>query len=400
MYGNLTNSIVDIFIEELRSFWSTHPRYKDLVDNIQGKFVYKSRPQRGIVVKTSGGSNIRLQADNFQCTVCSYVTLAKTDRHPGVSLEWAREDSSAIGRNGGSLPTKPGVYYITITRSKLDSNGSPIGSHEFVVTPNYEINNEAINMVDETHGFVGRPYIGGSLRINEVPSGYLMEPGRDYNEDAETGEIILAEPLPRNSYLLSSYYYLGDDIGPFSIKQDTANYSALPGIVLAFGRRITPNDRMAVVVTGRREPSALEYGGRWELSVEIEMWARDVDDQREMTDMMMVWIPSVLRARLCKYGIEIKDTSFGGESEEPYDNTADDYFYGSSMSMSIETDWSIHVPILSRIWKIENFSDSVIEINNLLFYADRRMREIRNLGLRSFEDPYFIGIDRKFESVT
>lgn len=399
MYGNLTSALIDRFIEEIRGLWSEHPKYPDLSENIQGKFSFKSRPQRGMVIKTTGGSNVRLSPDNFQGTVMSYVSMAAVPNKPSLSLEWVKEDSIAISKNNNVMPTPPGVYYITITKSNINQIGATYGMHEYVITPNYEIIDEAVIMEDNLRGFVERPFIEGSIKLVEMPSNYTMVYGVDYTADPETGEIVLTEPLESRMYLSADYYYLGENLGPYKIYPDMACYTALPGIVLAFGRRISQDDMVSVLVSRIREPASLEYGGKWEISIDIEMWARDVDDQREITDAMMIWVPSILRGRLAKYGIDIKDTSFGGESEEPYDNTADDYFYGSSISLTLETDWALHVPISSRIWRLIGVSSILTEVNDISFYSDVKLRLMQDLGLVSFEDPFFVNLGKKIESI-
>ena len=102
MYYVLSHALTRRFIEELRGFWSYHPRYRDdLVNNIQGKYAFDERPQHGIIVKNSGGSLVKMAADNFIGTVHSHAYLTKVDGFNGTFIEWVREDAVAIQRNGG-----------------------------------------------------------------------------------------------------------------------------------------------------------------------------------------------------------------------------------------------------------------------------------------------------------
>jgi hypothetical protein len=405
MHFRLTGALNDLFIEELRRFWGYHPKYADLVDNIQGKYSFDQRPQRGIVVKISGGSNVRLQADNFQTTKVSYVFRAKIENHPGVSIEWVREDHRAIQENGGTFPSLPGAYHIDIVESDLDEDKIPTGRHKFTVTPLLENLDEAITLdVGRSTGFVQRPFIEGTLRLIELPSNFPLQEGTHYTADSETGEINLTNPLPTGLYLSADYRYDGVVTGPFDIQPDRAHYTAIPGAILAFGRRITPADRVAIMVTEIREAVALEYGGRWDLSVDIEYWARDIDDQREMSDLMMTWIPSILRDRIASHGVEIGNTSFGGETEEPYDDNAEDFFYGGSLSLEVQTDWALHVPLSARIRQIlpmspEELAEVALLSTEELAQIKNNLRLVRSFGLRSFEDPFFTNLFRKFEVV-
>ena len=51
---------------------------------------------------------------------------------------------------------------------------------------------------------------------------------------------------------------------------------------------------------------------------------------------MFLW--ATLRPSLIDEGIDLMEISMGGESEEVYDENADDYFYNSSISMTVQTE--------------------------------------------------------------
>lgn len=401
MYTFLTNPLTDLFIDELRKFWQYHPKYPDLVNNIQGKYSFDERPQKGIVVKPSGGSNVRLTWDNFQGTKVSYVGQARVPGFPGVSLEWVRENSNAIKANGGVFPSLPGFYYITITSSDLDARGVPTGTHEFVVNPRIRVLDEGVEMVNTTTGFLDNLYLEDSLRVFEMPSNRELVEGVDFIANSETGEITLTEELPSGLYLSADYTYLESERGPFSIQEDRAHYEAIPGVVLGFGRRITPGDQLAVQVCERREPVAEEFGGRWDISLDIEMWARDVDTQREIHDLTATFVAVSLRSHLSSRGVEIKDVSLGGEIEEQYDENGDDYFYGANISLSLQTDWQIYVPIVARIKDVQPLPLSQIaELASLsdedVVAVESNLKSITDLQSTSFRDPFFSNLRQRF----
>lgn len=404
MYFFLTNALNDLFIERVREFWSHHPRYQDLVDNIQGKYVFAQRPQRGMVIKITGGSNVRLTWDNFQGTVVSYCYKTRVGDYPGVSLEWVREDTRAIQDNGGVFPTPPGIYLIRIVNSTLDRDGVPTGQHQFDVVSLLDVRDEAVSMADPSTGLLQHPFEPGTLRIFELPSNFELIEGVNYTADTETGQINLTDPLPSGLYLSADYRYSGGTSERYAIESDRAHYQALPGVILAFGRRITPGDRIAIVVVPIREDVAREYGGRWDLSVEIELWARDVDDQREMTDLMLAWLSTVLRDQLVQQGIEISSVDFGGETEEPYDDNADDYFYGATISLQTQTDWQMHSPLPIRIKRAFPLrADQVQEMAGLTDVEVAQMGNnltlTQSLHLRSFEDPFFVNLAKRYATL-
>ena len=82
-------------------------------------------------------------------------------------------------------------------------------------------------------------------------------------------------------------------------------------MVLAFGRRAYDGDIMAVVVTERREDVAKEFGGRWEMSMDMDIMARDVYAQGEITDRTLMYLYTEARERLSTEGIEITSVSMG-----------------------------------------------------------------------------------------
>lgn len=84
MFYFLTTAVARRFVMELRTYWATHPKYQDLVNNIQGKYSFEQRPQYGIVVKTGAANQVQLSPDNFMGTVQSYVALAKIPGYGSV----------------------------------------------------------------------------------------------------------------------------------------------------------------------------------------------------------------------------------------------------------------------------------------------------------------------------
>ena len=161
LYFQLTEALKRRFILEMRRFWATHPKYRDIVDHIQGKYSFRERPSYGIVVKTSGGNRVDLSADNYLGVINAYPYLAKYGDSPGISVEWVREDAIAIQNNGGTFPSLPGVYFIEIT-----------GENEFYVDPLLDIYNEPVMMTDSSTGQLQHPPVTGTLRLFEMPAAY------------------------------------------------------------------------------------------------------------------------------------------------------------------------------------------------------------------------------------
>jgi hypothetical protein len=388
------------FIAELRKYWAYHPRYQDLVDNIQGKFSFKGdRPQRSIVVKAGSASQEILSADNYIGTVNSYVFLCKYRSAPGLSIEWVRENASAIQQNGGVFPSPAGIYYVQVLTDPEDPDG-----FVFFVDSLIEARAEAVPMTSETTAQLAHVPYAGSLRLFEQPSQYLLTDPATYTFDAVTGRITLQEPLLEGHYLVADYRYKGRSSGPHKIWPNHANHTAIPGVVLAFGTRLSDKDAQAVVVQPVRSMAALEYGGRWDVSLDFEVQARDVEDQEAIADQSVIYIYGILRSYLPAEGMEITEVSLGGEGEETYDDNADDYFYTSSFSVTVQTDWFVWVPIqgyirdvvpltLEQSRAIEGLSPEELE------GMTGNLKMLASIGLEALTDPFFKNKTSTFETI-
>lgn len=324
MFYYLTEAVTRRLILELRSYWSTHPKYPNLPSNIQGKFSFDEVAQEAIVVRVGSASGNPFSSDNYQGMVYSYVMKSRLPNKPGHSIEWIREDSVAIQNNGGRFPSPPGIYYLDIK------------GEQFYVDILHDVAETLDDSLSLSHGPVK-----GTLRLVEMPSQYLMVEGQDYTLDGLT--VVLESSLKRGYSLQAFYRHPAETRGPFPIGVQKANNNAIPGVVLAFGRKVEEDDQLSITVTDSRVPTALEYGGKWELSVEIEILARDVHRQREIADQTAMYLLGVLRSRLGAEGLELEQISIGGDGEDQYDQN--DMIYTSNLSLTAATDWSIHVPI-------------------------------------------------------
>lgn len=395
MYYFLTEAVKRRMIIELRRYWQYHPKYRDIVDHIQGKYSFKERPHYGIVLKSSSANHVQLSADNFQGTVESYIHLAKVENYPGLSVEWVREDSRAIQNNGGVFPSSPGIYYIDM-----------VAADEFFVDPLLEVVDESVSKVSDTEWQLLNPYLEGTLRLYEMPSSIPLMEGTNYTADATTGEITMVTGMTGDRYLSADYRYPGTSTGPWAVLENHAEHNAVPGVVLAFGRRMEAGDRLAVVIYDRRQPSALEYGGRWEISIDFDIITRDPYAQMEIADQTVQYLFGVARNRLSTEGIEITTVNMGGESEEIYDENSDDYFYNANISVTVQTDWAIHVPLDATIRRVSpqtgtqaavvaGQTDDELAEND----AQTNIHLMESLGLQSLQDPFFAGRTSTYEII-
>lgn len=400
----MTERIQRLFIGELRKFWQYHPEYSEIVEHIQGKYSFRERPQFGLIIKNSSGNHVSLASDNYQGIVQSYVSLAHVEGYPGLSVEWIRENALAIQANNGLFPLNPGIYFLDF----CTADGVPT-DQEFYIDPILDVAAETLLKVNDTqYQLLQGKYLQGSLRLFRMPGNIPLIEGTDFTGDPDTGSIILQEELPYpEDFLSADYRYPGETTGPWLVEKDRALVDPLPGVVLSFGRRVSKGDRLAVIVTRNRQLAALEYGGRWEFTMDIDVIARDVHAQREILDLSMMYLWAIARPRLSSMGIEIATISTGGESEEPYDDNGDDYFYTGSVSIQIQTDWSTHIPlgiILRRVDPVQTYhtgnSTAVFNTPEYKSYSglsDEQLNQtnlqfqlLSNMNLAPY-DPFYTG---------
>lgn len=408
MFANLTESIKRRFILELREYWSTEPQYKDsLVPNIQGRYSFEERPQQAIIMKGASASPNSFSADHYIGTVVSYCHLAKVYGKNGTSIEWVKEDSVAIQNNGGNFPSLPGIYYIEVLEEEVVWRGETRNKLVFYVDPLLDSIDERPIQLTPTEYEVGAgSFHKGSLRVFEMPGNIPLYEDVNYVSDPTTGRIELFATLPRNTYLSIDYRYAAESSGPYPLEENGANNKAIPGVVLAFGRRAYAGDIMAVVVSSKREDAAREYGGKWEMSLDFDIMARDVYASAEISDRTTMFLYTVLRDRLGGEGVVITNVSHGGEAEETYDENGDDYFYTASISVDVMTDWFMQLPLpryLSRVLpntvsSDKNFAaldnDQIAETG-----SPTTLTLVQSLNLLEVQDPWFRNRTKDFELV-
>lgn len=609
MYYVLSGALRRKIISELKMCFSQYfPAHKDVVENINSRFAFKSRPQKGIIVSISSSSGMKLSSDHMLGTVYSHVMLAKVEDKPGNSIEWIREDAIQVQKNHNRMLTPPGIYYIeiyskedlgkiltpqelnqviqeegdcpfyfyvdplySVKREPLTFKGTEVTSRvqnypvtkdsiriymdrqqllsgyalkitspqtfeiktphkdsridlglrsgtylpkvksvegPFLIPPQglleMEINGTFVSVnvnpnpvikegqVDPVSTEQVAAYIRNALygtipltdyqvwtedncviisateslvmeenqilgfRQGTVPAiaqGYVMHPyamregtlyieiggqgfnvpiyqghnephklaehiqrqinmqgfeveaveAGDFSFDPETGEVTLYRPIEQDTKITASYNYPSSSTGPFGIQYNTSNNKAIPGVVLAFGRRLSSGDKMAVVVHDSRIGVADEYGGKWNMNVDLSLITRDPMTREEISDLIMMYFWVLRKEPLTDEGIEILDISMGGEDEEIYDSTGEDYYFNTSISMTMQTDWSVHVPkplTLENVSQVSYYNeashagtDEFPENDLIKAYTPQE------LDLLGMSNIYLTGRNRDFEKI-
>lgn len=329
-------------ILELKDSFAAHPVYEKIVPFVQSKYSFDERPQFGIVLKGASANKVSLSADNYIGSVMSHVMLAYVGA-PVFPLEWVKEDLGCLRSNNDMMPTPPGIYYIEI----LTAPDTAQGEGTFIVDPLLTVNDEPVLRFltgIESEAQLQRIPVEGTLRLWENRR-FLMVEGSHYRVDYATGAIELLLRSNPGSVLTADYRYSVPSVGPVTYQWNRADFSTLPGVILAFGKRGKVGDKVAVVVYEDRVETAHAHGGRFDATFDLDVIARDPMQMEEIADLVIMYIWGQKRAPLSSEGIEIVDVSIGGEAEEVYDETGDDYSYMASLSIQMQADWEIHIPL-------------------------------------------------------
>lgn len=362
MYYYLVGALKRRLILELKDSFSRHPVYRKLVPFIQNRYAFDERPQFGIVVQGSSASKIQLDASNFVGTVLSHVMLARVGSDACFPIEWVREDLDCLRRHG-RIPTAPGVYYLEV----LSAPSNPGDEGAFVIDPLVTVTNEPVlhfRTGFEHEGQLQNVPLDRTLRLYESRS-FALRAGADYVL-GDHGRIRFLRAFAADAYVTADYRYPVASIGPVPFRWNTADVSTLPGVVMAFGKRAEAGQKTAVVVYNERVEAAQAYGGKHEVSFDLEIIARDSTQIEEITDLVSMYLWGEKRPLLAYEGIEITDVSMGGESEEPIDETGQDFQFMTTMTVQLQADWEIHVPLPLTISKME--PEGIEQVSAPAFY--------------------------------
>ena len=341
MYYYLVSALKRRLILELQDSFSRHPLYRKITPWIQNKFAFKERPQFGLVVKGSSANKVQFSPDNFIGTIQSHVMLAHVGQ-PVHPLEWVREDLVCVKANNNVFPTAAGVYYLEI----LSAPTNPSEPGYYAMDPLLTVNKEAVLLFQsgiEKEAQLQQVPVEGTLRLWENDSILLLE-GTDFTIDAEGALTILRNFAP-NAFLTADYRYAIPSLGPLPFYWNQADSTTLPGVVLAFGKRAEAGQKVAVVVYEHRVGTAEAFGGKFEANFDVEAIARDTTQMEEIADLVIMYLWAQKKAKLEFEGIEVLDTSMGGEAEEVADEVGDEYYYTASLSIQLRADWEVHVPL-------------------------------------------------------
>ena len=196
-----------------------------------------------------------------------------------------------------------------------------------------------------------------------------LERGTDYSIDYTQGTVTILAPelVPPGIPLTIEYKYRGVERPPKLVSEWTARNDILKGVVIAFSNRLRQGDRIIVGISENRLDVAEEFGGRSDMTIDLDVYARDLPQKEEISDLVFQIFWGEIKERLDSEGVTVKNVSQTGESSDTYDPLAQQLYFITSISLNLEADWSVIRPLNIRLEEIVTLS-----------------RDLRNGTLRDF----------------
>lgn len=170
----------------------------------------------------------------------------------------------------------------------------------------------------------------------------------DFTFDTETNDLVFYEPIAEDVDLRVSYFYSLASQGPYTFEAYGANNEAVAGCVLSFAKQAEVGGKQLVIISEKAEPTAEEYGGKFNVTFTLDVVALDPIQQEEITDLTAMYLLA-LKDQFDAEGLFLNEVSIQGESEQPYDENTTDQYYMASVSVSFMTDWHIRKAIPIKI---------------------------------------------------
>ena len=124
----LTNATKKKIIKEIKKILYDHPKYRADSDNVQNKYAFDQRPQRGVIVSSTSADRVRLSADNYVGRLSSFCMLMNVGEAPNTTIEWIRENNNIleqISKDRTVFPSPPGSYIFEIETIPDEANNIP-----------------------------------------------------------------------------------------------------------------------------------------------------------------------------------------------------------------------------------------------------------------------------------
>lgn len=301
------------------------------------KFI-KQSPNEVVIKTTTGFESSADLANNFP--IESSITL--------------HLDNIILPHQGALDSFYPGQFYYTLSgyvinfSRRLDSGKRLIASyHYFDGQVRDQVPLVEIFSLEGSYPLPDNNVLLNTLRVR-IRNKNLDPDSGDYFYDKDRNEVVFRR-LPQNGDNPTvSYKYAAPSIGPFSLDNGYIVNAAIPGVVLGFSRALAVGDKQIVIVSNKKEPQADLYGGKFRVSLSMDIVALDPMQQEEITDLTSFFFLAN-KQKFDSDGLVMEEVSIQGESEQPYDGNTTDQIYIGSISVAFLADWEFSIPLPVRI---------------------------------------------------
>ena len=242
---------------------------------------------------------------------------------------------------------KPGAYFIEMETAS-----------RFFVTPMYyERDIVIIEKATGLESIVNLPHqkvlqspfvLYSKMKVASYKNFYVE--GVDYVLTPSTGKITFLNPLPVGTKLYATYRRQGEDRGPFDIDGDyRVNYTAISGVVLAFGDKRHAGDKMVVVLEDKRVVTSLVFGNTNTSNIELKIFTRDPESSAEIADFLLDEIYGRQRSSLSDEGYIIHQMNHGGDGDESYQDNIQEVSFTNNLNLEVITEYKRYDPVLSDV---------------------------------------------------
>jgi uncharacterized Zn finger protein len=338
----VSNAVKKRLCQVFQEIVSTHPIFEKT--KVYTKFPQEERPKTALIIRSVSGGSQKLGLDNFITTQVGFSTLANLKGISGDSLEWVRDDQENLDKI-----SPPGFYIVKITAHDPETN-----NFTFVVDPYLIVDDEqtTIKFIKGKEGIQlkNKPVNPNSETVYSQSHKFEFKRDIEYTIDYQTGEILFSETVDKKyTPITVDYQVLSTQKGPFTTEYYMLDNIAIPGVILAFGDRLKVGDEQVIVVENRQREVAKVYGGRWQLNVDIICIAQDPDQQERLLDFVITSFWARYQDILANEGMSVIDFSLSGEAEDLETDLPEEYSFTAGISFSMETDWELHVPMISTL---------------------------------------------------
>jgi hypothetical protein len=182
MESNLLNVTKRRVLRELNETIESNPLYRDTL-KCYHKFPYKERPMRGVVLRNSSASRVKLSPDDYAADLKSHVATARSGNSEGKFLDWVWEDEHNITK-----------YVIDEDVSSQITGDSSVGTNRVFQLAHYPIVSGPLNTKVADNFRQVDVFIDGARMF---PAGI----------DGEKGLIYLPSSPTVGQLITVSYYY-------------------------------------------------------------------------------------------------------------------------------------------------------------------------------------------------